>query len=549
VLKSNVGNEAERDRPARADLRALAGLLAFAALVRAFAWSRTEVLFNDGPIFLALADALRAGRFADVLAHPQHPLYPALIAALELLSLPAEFAAVGVSIAGGLLAIAAIFWMAWARFGREVAWISAWVVALHPSAVDFSSDVMSDGLYAGLHLAGFALLVDLLERPGLCRAMAFGLSVGLAYWTRPEGLALAGVAGVCGVGRAWMARADRGRLLRSAAVWLAAGALLVVSLRLVEARPGEDLSWSQKKSIEQLARGGPSAEELALDRQARRATRADPRSLPLPESSIRADGSAVDRPQRSLGGLFEALGRVLRTSFSAVRYELLVFVGLSLLAVGSRRLRSRHTFESVLSVSLILHTGLLVLLVWGAGYVSRRHALAAWLPLSVIAAVGWTEVMGKLRGLVEARGRSRAASAGAASGWTGRLSMGVLVAFLILSWGPRDLRARRADRALERVSAEWLKQSQQSVGPVAAQKMRTAYYAGARFVPLPDGADRQLERQIRGRGARWVIIDAAKLADHRGLAEGIGDWLDPVHVERAVGQEILVLEVIAPTAP
>lgn len=538
-----------RERPARADLWALGALLVVAALVRAIAWSRTAVLFNDGPIFLALADALRAGRFADVLAHPQHPLYPAWIALLGLLSLPAESAAVGVSIAGGLLAVAAIFWMAWSRFGREVAWISAWVVALHPYVVDFSSDVMSDGLYAGLHLAGFALLVDLLERPGRRRAIAFGLVVGLAFWTRPEGLALGVVALVCTAGRAWTSRAHRARLLRCAAVFVAAGAVLVVALLFAETRGAEELAWSQKKSVAQLARGGPSAEELALDRQARRGTRVDPRTLPLPEGSIRADGPGIERPERSLAGLFEAVGRVLRTSLSAFRYELLVFAALSLLAVGSRGLSERRAFEGVLAVSLLVHTGLLVLLVWGAGYVSRRHALAAWLPLCVLCAVGWTVLMGKLQARVDARGHAGASREGGASAWTRRLSIPVLIGFLLLSWGPRDLRARREDRALERVAAEWLKTSRQPVGPVAAQKMRTAYYAGARFVPIPDGADLQIERQIRRRGARWVIIDAAKLADHRGLAEGIGGWLDPVHVERAAGQEILVLEVIQPPAP
>jgi hypothetical protein len=61
------------------------------------AWSRTAVLFNDGPIFLALADALRAGRVADVLAHPHHPLYPALIASLEQLGFAPEAAAIAVS--------------------------------------------------------------------------------------------------------------------------------------------------------------------------------------------------------------------------------------------------------------------------------------------------------------------------------------------------------------------------------------------------------------------------------------------------------------------
>lgn len=547
MLKSSRGRTGERPTPAVGDWLALGGLLALAAAVRAFAWSRTAVLFNDGPIFLALADALRAGRFADVLAHPQHPLYPALVAGLEMFSISPEVAAISVSIAGGLLSIGAIFWMAWARFGREVAWISAWVVALHPWAVDFSSDVMSDGLYAGLYLVSFAWLVELVERPSGRRAAGFGVMTGFAFWTRPEGLGLVVVAVLCLAWRASTMRAERGRLVRSAGVFLLVCAVLVGVLRFSEMRSGEGFAWTQKKSIAQLAQGGPSPEELALDRQARRTAREDPRALPLPEGSIRAGGPGIDRPERSLAGLVEAVGLVFRTSLSAFRYELLVFASLGLFAVGSRGLRDRRGFEVVLWISLAVHTGLLVLLVWGAGYVSRRHALAAWLPLCVFAAVGWTILMGKLKAILDATGRTGGFSA-RVSRLSGRISGAVLIAFLMLSWGPRNLRERRADRALERVAAQWLKDSQHGVGPVAAQKGRTAYYAGAPFVPIPDGGDGQIERQLRGRGARWLIIDAAKLGDHHGLVEGIGRWLEPIHIERAGVQEILVLEVIEPPA-
>lgn len=546
MLKSSVGSSAERSAPGRADWGALGGLLALAGLVRWVAWSRTAVLFNDGPIFLALADALREGRVADVLAHPHHPFYPALIAVLERLALAPEVAAVAVSIAGGLLAVGAIFWMAWARFGREVAWISAWIAALHPSAVDFSSDVMSDGLYAGLYLAGFAVLVDLLERPESFRAFAFGALVALAYWTRPEGLVLVVVAIVCVAWRVSTGPVERGRLLRCAAIALVVSGALAVGLLLGEARIGEDLALTQKKSIAQLAQGGPSPEDLARDRLERRAAREDPRALPLPESSIRADGSGIERPARSLAGLVEATSRVLRTSLAAFRYELFALVFIGLVAAVRRMPRERRAFAGVLAVSLLVQTGVLVLLVWGAGYVSRRHALAAWLPLAVYAALGWNGIVEKARGHFDSSGRSRGFAAGLGRPRRGHGAGIALVLLLALAWGPRDLRERRADRALERVAAEWLEQHQAAVGGVggvAAQKRRTAYYAGAPFVPIPDGRDGQIERQLRGRGARWLVIDAAKIADHRGLAEGIGRWLDPVHSERAAGQEVLILEV------
>lgn len=548
---------AERSAPGASDRWALVGLLVLAAAIRAIAWSRTAVLFNDGPIFLAMAEALREGRFVDVLAHPQHPLYPALVAGVESFAGAPETAAIFVSIAGGVLAVAAIFWMAWRRFGRTVAWVSAWAVALHPWAVDFSSDVQSDGLYAGLFLAGFALLVDLLERPSAARAAGFGVLSGLAYWTRPEGLVLAGVAVVCLLGRALERPAERRRLVGPALVSLIVCAGLAGAFAVVELRSGEGLAFSQKKSLAELAQGGPSAEEIARDRRERRAARDDPRALPLPESSIRADGSGIERPTRSLIGLGEAFVRAVATSLSAFRHELFLFAALGAWMVASRRARAGRAFERVLAVTLVGQTGLLVLLVWGAGYVSRRHALAAWLPLTVFAAVGWCAAVERLRSALEARrpvgsastGQSAARRSGLVRRLDGRGAVLLAALVLLFSWGPRDLRERRADRALERVAAEWLKAGRDGVGPVAAQKRRTAYYAGAAFVPLPDGRDGRIERQLRDRGARWLVIDAAKLDDHAGLAEGIGRWLAPVHAERAGSQEVLILEVTQAPAP
>ena len=141
--------DAERGPHAISDALGLSLILAVGLAARLIAWSRTVVMFNDGPIFLAMAEAIGEGRWTEVLAHPYHPLYPALIALTAVLPVDLETAAVMVSILGGLLGVAAMFWFVRDAFGSEAAWLAAWVVALHPWAVDFSADVMSDGLYLG----------------------------------------------------------------------------------------------------------------------------------------------------------------------------------------------------------------------------------------------------------------------------------------------------------------------------------------------------------------------------------------------------------------
>ncbi len=517
----------------------LGALLTVAAAVRITAWSRTAVLFNDGPIFLALAEAWGEGRFAEVLAHPYHPLYPVLISIASAAWGGAETAAVAVGVGGGLLSVAAIFFFAWRAFGRDVAWASAWLVTLHPWAVDFSSDVMSDSLYAGFYLTGFAALCSTLARPTTRAAALCGVSAALAYLVRPEGIGLLLLALALSAWAFWKdARQRRPRLL-------AAAAMIVMCLAVggpfwaAQQADADAYALSQKKSVRQMIAGGPSSGELAQDRQARRLARERVRldgrvDLPLPESAIRSDGRPEKRPPHSVVGAIEAVTRVGRTSAAAFRYEVLAFAVFGLAVSRSEWRRDR---EGAVLGSILLYSAVLILLVWGAGYVGRRHALAAWLPAIPFAAVGW---FGLFRALQTrffgetSRVNTRRAS---------RIASLSLVVFLVVVWGPRDLRARRADRAPTRVAAEWLADNQPESGAVAAQKLRTAYYAQAPFVPLPPGHDGLLKQHLIKRRVSWVVMDEAKLDDHLGLEEGVGDWLEVAHVVSSGGSRILVLEV------
>jgi len=230
---------------------------------------------------------------------------------------------------------------------------------------------------------------------------------------------------------------------------------------------------------------------------------------------------------------------MLRIWVAALRYEILAFVVLGGWVLSRRPPRPWRT--RCLALSVVLYATVLAFLVWGEGYLSRRHALAIGLPLLGTAAVGWKWFVS----VIGARWRRRAPGVESAS--PGQLSpaaiCAALVVVLILVWGPRDLRARRLDRSALRQAAEWLAEAEQGRGPVAAQKLRTAYYAGAPYVPLLSGRDGHLRRDLRRGGAEWVVIDEARVGDHLGLAEGIGDWLEPVHRAEAEGRAALVLEI------
>jgi hypothetical protein len=515
----------------------LMALLMVAAGVRWIAWSRTVVLFNDGPVFLGMAQAIEAGRWAEVLAHPFHPLYPALVALVAQGPIDYESAAVAVSIFGGLLSVLGIFLFVRQAFDRELAWLAAWTVALHPWAVDFSSDVMSDGLYAGLFLLGFAAMSSLVERTRMGAAIACGVATGLAYLVRPEGVGLLIACGMLLLIKARARSGERRRIvLAMAGMTLAAILVMGPFLGSLLQQTGE-LRLTQKKSITALAAGAaPVERETASESSSiAKAEAAGATVIPMPRSSERIDGGGATRPARNVFGFLEALSRAARTSLAALRYEIAFFA-----LIGCWALRSEWRFsrEATVALPALLYSGVLVLLVWGAGYVARRHALAALLPICAYAALGWRTLYRAAVDHFFAQDVRRAAQ-------LRRPTSVCLVLILVLCavWGARDLRVRRPEREPLRLAAEWLGEHASMDAPVAAQKLRVAYYSGAVYVPLPSGNDGHIEDILRAEGVGWVVIEESDLDDHRGLAAGLGRWLVPIHSVERAGHRALVLEM------
>jgi hypothetical protein len=118
-----------------------------------------------------------------------------------------------------------------------------------------------------------------------------------------------------------------------------------------------------------------------------------------------------------------------------------------------------------------------------------------------------------------------------------------LVLVLGLAWGARDVRPRREERIAVRTAAEWLRKNREIQSRVAAQKLRVAYYAGAEYSPLPSGNSGPIGASLRAQGVDWVIIDENGIEDHRGLAEGVGTWLDPIHAVERLGRRAWVFQI------
>jgi len=535
-----VADDERRARWSR--IAGLCLLAAGAAWLRWTAWQRTAAIFDDGPVFLYLAEALIDGEFAAALSHPYHPGYPAAIAVVAPFAASLESAAVAVSVTAGSLSVLLLYGFVREAFDESAAWIAALLLAVHPPSVFFTSDVQSEGLYTAFFLASaWATWHALLSARGRAAALA-GVLAGLAYLVRPEGIgiAIAGIAGGIWLGlrRSWKRR--------TAAAWcalFAIGAAAAVAPYVLVLR-AETGVWmlTQKKSVAVLAgvggrAGSPGGAPAASP------VRVIPRNGPLPGSEVAELAMAPPRPLARAGA---AARELYFAAASALRVEVIGFLAVGLIVIRGRPGR-RALF---IGVSIALYAAVLLALGATSGYVSRRHALPPLLLLFGYLAVG----LRRVGSTVARRMLSRSSPSDVKVERLGAVLGVVFIACLFL---PRDLAHRRTDRAAERSAAEWLREQRDVVppgppgspgppGPVAARRIREAYYAGAGFVPIPVRGypPEALLRYLTDRSVRYVVIDDGRIDDHEGLR---GAWelgMRRVHHVELGGREASVLEIV-----
>ena len=466
----------------------LAGILILAAVVRVLRWQAVAVMFNDGPLFLALAEAIADGNIEQALSHPFHPLYPAMVGPLHALGLGWETAAVAVSVLCGTAAVGVLFLIVRALHGSQSALIAATLLAVHPGAIEYTGDIQSEATYLLALLAAVLCLWYALSEQRVGLAFLGGLVSGLAYLARPEGIG-AGLA----VGALILFEAVRGRIpwRRALSLGMAIGvgtALVAIPyLIFLRVELGE---WmlTQKKSVavmgglEAPPRDGPEPILPEIQRAGRPAERRVKRRL-LPGREPTPEPTRPPAAERASEAAFD----VVRTHLRSLRYEGFTFFLLGAFLLGLRPVGLRGRFVG----SIVgLYAVVLFALAMNVGYVSGRHALPAL-----------TLAMGYVADGVLALA-SRVGRRTGSSGRRAALAVAILL-FAGIGLG-KALRPDRADSAAQRDAARWMAERDIEVRGLAARKRRIAYYAGVPHVKIDRWA--HSAHRLWMNGASHVIL-------------------------------------------
>ncbi len=477
-------------REIRGERAILVGILALAAAVRLLRWEAVAVMFNDGPVFLALAQAIADGSAEQALSHPFHPLYSALIALTQPLFGSWENAGVFVSITCGTLAVGVLFAFVKRAHGSASALVAAALLAVHPGAIEYTGDIQSEGAYLLMLLLGaLALYRGVLERrAGL--GLLGGVAAGLAYLARPEGLGVAIAAGALTLFEALRGRMPWARAIALGSA-IAVGASLVAMPYMVFLRVQHgEWTLTQKKSMKVMTgmevapRDGPDPILPEISRAGRTAERrVEQKQIPGHPTEPKPSEPKRTRKEKAYEGVFDTF----RTHLRSIRYEGVAFLLLGGFLLGVRPVGFRGRF---IGAVVGLYAVVLLALAANFGYVSGRHALPALTLTFGYVADGIWAVAQRLTQTRADRFRPLVAAA-------------FVMIFVGVGLG-KALRPDRADSAAERLAAEWLAAEGIEIRGLAARKRRIAYYAEAPHVKIHKHT-REAER-LWHHGASHLIL-------------------------------------------
>ncbi|WP_165251427.1 glycosyltransferase family 39 protein [Paludisphaera soli] len=360
-------------------------ILIFSAVFNAAAILRTLVPAQDGLKFLAAARRFQSDPWVDVVrGTDQHPLYPALIAAVEPLTAAIlgpgpdawRIAAQGVSATASLLLLLPLFALARAVFDGRVALIAVFVYVLLPVPGEVGRDTLSNALGLLGMTTTLQLGASAIRRDSWRLALAAGLAGGVAYLARPEAI-LAPMS----VGLAFIAQLAKGRGLRAVATAPALPALGLAVLVCVGSYALAKGQVSEKLALRHAASLGSQAI----------AHRSSPQPLPPGLDRAGLDLSPKEESdERAIGGPLDVLKWVVRRWWDEMcwGFAIMTIWGLArrraVQDVCGRQTDAGGPERLVLSVFVAAYV--LVLMRHGSslGYLSSRHIL----PL-VVASTIW----------------------------------------------------------------------------------------------------------------------------------------------------------------
>lgn len=438
-----------------------------------------DVITPDGLLYIKIARLIGAGNWKAVYEDGFYSTYPFIILLFQKVFHDWETAGRMASAVLGSLALLPFYFLLRRIFDLKIAVVASVFFILSPRLVQYSSDVLREPLFWCCSLASlWAAWKGIEERKWIFIVLA-SLFVGVASFTRTEGLALIPIIIL------WIAWAFLYRERK--VVWcLGLSMLLLVSLPVIFIGPLHVLK--SKTGYWELGQIETKIPDLLKKKHT-----ANP-GIGGKDSPEEKSLFARIANNRYISSLWETSYKYFR-SFHVVLIVLLFF------GMVRRKIIPYSEKEMLFLIWFLVYLLLTLSYAFKVSYVSTRHGLLMGIPSLLWVSIGFWELASRLEGLAAKRH------------WNAKIARHTAVWFLVLvclSIIPKTLQSADRGKMELKTAGIYLKRAGYSEETFVVEPRinRVAFYKGGDFINIPPGIDHSaLGPFLKASGARFLVVD------------------------------------------
>lgn len=460
----------------------------FALVLRVFVCIATPVIGTDCYNFVHAARCFSDGQYVEAMRHGFHPLFPVLIALVHSVVGDYEIAGKVVSLFFGVATIFPLYFFTRELFGHRIGIFAVGFLAVNPTHVRLSADIMSDPVHIFFFATAVWLTWVAIERGAWYLYGLVGTMVCLDCLTRTEGIGLLPIILIWFIiiNFGWSRRSILQKILYIG-VFIIAFIVPASPYLIFIKRDTGHWHYTNHRAV-RIIEGKHEARRPSLEKTGFRQDSSGERT---PEAVLLARWKETGQYYRifihilnefakvfyqpPLLFLFVGLFRITRPRFEVISLPNVVRSLLSCLVSLRLRLESFDARKELFVISIFcIYLIPLYLIAYKSYFISGRYLLPLVVLSFIWAGLGFERLSARIMGLV---------------GWMAQPTLygsrGVLIlsAIVLALTLPKALKIKRKHEIAKKVAGYWIKEHH-SGRPVIMGEEKVAFYAESEHVPM-----------------------------------------------------------------
>jgi 4-amino-4-deoxy-L-arabinose transferase-like glycosyltransferase len=465
-------------------------LIAITFALRLYAVLMAQGIAIDSTAYGFMARDFLKGHFIKGLSSPAPPFYPFLIFLFSPDTTHVEITGRLLSLFFGTLTILPLFYLVKEAIGQKEAILSTLLYSFHPYLVTYSGMLMTEATYWGLLVLSVYFFWTGLKKDKVWKGMLSGFFLGLAYLTRPEGIGYVLVFLMWAIMEGGLKKRWFNRSIFIGILILTVFIFVIPYVIYIHQETGKWLI--SKKAVEHQS-----------DLFKKRGEQDDPSIGINPNKPIKGNIENLWITHNIIQFLPSVTYRYLR----AYHFSLWLFLFFGLIRVRRKGIDYEWLIASLVLFHLVSLSTFLP---------STIRLSIPVIPLSLLwAGTGILEMKRYLEKI---------------NGAHGEKVIFLLVAFVILSQMPQNLKPEKGHRVLQKKVGLWLKQNTPPGAIIMSNSPQEAFYADREFMLLPQGISTpsdpdksyiEIIDYARIKGVRYILVNKNTPETNPGFIESI----------------------------